>query len=97
MATVKEIRAELEALGVDAPAGARKAELEALLDEARGEAPWAVVTLPARLNVRTSPEVADNVDDVVMEGTLFEAVSEDGEWTRLADGRWVMTRWLRRL
>lgn len=37
MATVKEIRTDLEAAGVEIPKGARKAELEELLAAARGE------------------------------------------------------------
>ncbi len=37
MATVKEIKAELEAAGVEIPSGAKKAELEELLAENVGE------------------------------------------------------------
>lgn len=55
MATGKELKAELAALGVDAPSDAKKTDLEALIAEAKATAQSAKASGPGQ-NVADMPQ-----------------------------------------
>lgn len=48
-----------------------------------------------RINVRSTPEVADNVLYVVEAGTKLTVVDQHGEWSKLRGSGYVMTKFIK--
>lgn len=101
MPTVAELKAELEAKGIDYQADAKKAELEELLkaNEKTKEKPATLMTVNVPLlNVRITPDnefKPETVAGVLEEGeeVLVEQIVD--EWAYIAGGTFCRAEFLR--
>lgn len=99
MATVAEIKQELDAQGIEYPKNAKKADLEALLNDTENQKVsvvlYKVTVTPDRLSIHLTPDQKeDNVDHVALKGDELSIAEEIGDWLKTTDGLYVLRQYV---